>query len=251
MHSEYRHREHSLLTSLDPRTLLIAATGAAFIISFISNPGPAFLCLAFAVALVAIRGFSTLHLLKHLAMVNVFIAFLWLTVPPTMPGEVIFSLGPLDWSRDGVRLALLVTVKCNAILLSFFALVSGISLPRIGYALERLHVPAKLVFLFLFTCRYIHVVGEEWQRLQTAAKLRGFVPRNTLHTYRTIANMFGLTFINAVDRSRRIHEAMVVRGFTGVFNTVAELKSGAADYRFALPFFLVLGGILFFDLSVK
>ena len=251
MITEYHHRERSLFASLDPRTLLVAATGAAFVFSFIQNLTPAFLCLAFSLVLAATRGFSALHLLKRLAVVNIFIAFIWLTVPLTIPGECIVSVGSLAWSREGVQLALLVTVKCNAILLSFFALVSGMSLPRIGYALERMHVPDKLVFLFLFTCRYIHVVGEEWQRLQVAAKLRGFVPRSTLHTYRTIGNMFGLTFINAVDRSRRIYEAMVIRGFTGEFNTVTELKSTTADYRFAILFFVALGGLLFFDLRLR
>ena len=53
-------------------------------------------------------------------------------------------------------------------------------------ALDRLGAPPRLVFLFLFTYRYLHVLTGEWQRLLTAAKLRGFIPRTNMHTYRTL-----------------------------------------------------------------
>lgn len=247
MTTERRIAKQSPFHKLDPRTPLIAATGAAFCFSFVQTLRAACVCLAFGLALAVAARLPALPLLKRLAMVNVFVLFIWLTVPLTMPGESVAGLGPLRWSADGVGLALRVTVKCNAILLSFLALAGGISLSRIGCALERLRVPAKLVFLFLFTSRYIHVVGEEWRRLQTAAKLRGFVPRNSPHTYRTIGNMFGLTFVNAVDRSRRIYEAMLLRGFGGRFHTVAELRATAADAWFAALFFAALAGIMFLD----
>lgn len=240
----------SVLDRLDPRALLVAATGAAFCFSFVQSLRVSCFCLVFSLVLAAAARLSVGSLARHLAVVNVFILFIWLTVPLTMPGESVAALGPLSWSRDGVRLALLVTVKCNAILLSFLALTDGISLQQIGCALERLRVPAKLVFLFLFTCRYIQIIGEEWQRIQTAAKLRGFVAKNSLHTYRTVANMLGLTFINAIDRSRRIYEAMLLRGFNGTFYTVTELKGTTADVLFALAFYMVLGLLLYWDIYV-
>jgi cobalt/nickel transport system permease protein len=226
---------------------LVSAAGAAFCFSAIRGLAPSCLCLAFGAALAALRGFPVLPLLKRLAAANVFVLFIWLTVPPTLPGEAVAVLGPLAWSREGVALAALITVKSNAILLSFLALLSGTSLPLVGCALERLRAPAKLAFLFLFTCRQIQVVGEEWQRLWTAAKLRGFVPRNSPHTYRTIGNLLGLLFVNAADRSRRMHEAMLLRGFEGRFHSATELKGSPADRRFALAFFAVLAGLLLLD----
>jgi cobalt ABC transporter, permease protein CbiQ len=238
----------SVFDRFDPRALLVAATGAAFCFSFVQSLRVSCFCLAFSLMLAAIARLSVRSLARNLAVVNVFIVFIWLTVPLTMPGESIAALGPLHWSSDGVRLALQVTVKCNAIMLAFLALADGISLQRIGCALERLRVPDKLVFLFLFTCRYIQIIGEEWQRLQTAAKLRGFVPKNSLHTYRTVANMLGLTFINAIDRSQRIYEAMLLRGFNGTFYTVTELKGTAADIVFTLVFYLALGFMLYWDI---
>ena len=244
-------RKPSPIQRRDPGVLLVAATSAAFCFSFVRNLFPSCLCLAFALVLAAVSGLRPLPLAKRLAVANIFVLFIWLTVPLTMPGHSLASFGPLTWSREGVGLALLVTLKCNAIVVTFFALVGGIGLPRVGCALERLRVPAKLVFLFLFTCRYIHVVGEEWRRLRTAAKLRGFVPRNSFHTYRTIANMLGLTFVNAVDRSRKIYEAMLLRGFNGTFHTVAEFRRTPADIRFLILFLVVAGSFLLLDRCLK
>ena len=241
----------SAFYSLDPRTLILAATGAAICFSLIQNIVPAFVCLALALFMVALGKPPLVPLLKRLAVANFFILFLWATVPLTVPGESIANLGPLSMSREGIALALAVTVKCNAILLCFLVLIADLSIPLIGYSLERLHVPAKLVFLFLFTCRYIHVIGEEWQKLQTAARLRGFVPRTSLHTYRTIGNMLGLTVINSIDRSRRIYEAMLLRGFNGAFHTVAELKTAPGDIFFGASFFIVLACLLAADFCLR
>ena len=236
---------------LDPRTRLLAATGAAFCFSFVQNIAPAWACLGFAAMLVVAGRPPLRTLLKRLAAANLFILFLWLTVPWTVPGESLLVLGSVHLSREGFALAALLTLKCNAILLVFLALVADLSLPLIGCSLGRLRVPDKLVFLFLFTCRYLHVVGEEWRKLQTSARLRGFIPRSSLHTYRTIANMLGLTIINSIDRSRRIYEAMLLRGFDGAFHTVTELKAGPGDRMFAVLFAFTLVCLLSLDRFLK
>ncbi len=236
---------------LDPRSLLVAAAGAAFCFSLVQSMAVSFLCLLLALALAAAGGCPLAAYAKRLAVANFFILFIWLTVPLTMPGESLVTLGPLQPSKEGVRLALLVTIKCNAILVSFLALTAGMSPTLVGHALGRLRMPPKLVFLFLSACRYIHVIREEWQRLQTSAALRGFVPRSSLHTYRTIGNMIGLVFINGIDRGRRVYEAMVLRGFHGAFHTVTELRATRRDSVFSFFFFLfflffgLLGGVLY------
>jgi cobalt/nickel transport system permease protein len=70
-----------------------------------------------------------------------------------MPGETVLTLGPLDFSREGVALAWLVTLKSNAILLAFLGLVTTMDSPTMGHALDRLGVPPKRVVLVRFTSR--------------------------------------------------------------------------------------------------
>ncbi|CAK7058449.1 MAG: hypothetical protein DELT_01315 [Desulfovibrio sp.] len=240
-----------LFCNRDPRTLLLTATGAAVCFSLVQSIPLALACLALALSFTAICKPPLVPLLKRLAVANFFILFLWATVPFTLQGESLATFGPLGVSREGVTLALAVTVKCNAILLCFLTLLSGLSLPQIGHSLERLRVPVKLVFLFLFTCRYIHVIGEEWHTLQTAAKLRGFIPRTSLHTYATIGNMLGLTVVNSIDRSRRVYEAMLLRGFNGTYQTLAEATPARNDVSFTVATFFILFVLLFADVYVR
>jgi cobalt/nickel transport system permease protein len=161
---------------------------------------------------------------KRIFAANLFLVFLWGTIPFTVSGEVIFQFSVIAISREGVRLALLATLKCNAILLLFMSLLGNMDSQEIGKALIRLRCPVKLIFLFLFTCRYIHVVHAEWLRLYQAALLRGFQPRTSLHSYKTFADMLGLCLVNSIDRAHRIYEAMLLRGFRGTFHTLEDVS---------------------------
>ena len=189
--------------------------------------------------------------LRRLAVVNVFIAFLWLTVPLTSGGDVIAAWGPLEVSRAGVLLTLLVTIKSNAIVMTFLALVATMDSPTIGYALERLRFPSKLVFLFLFTYRYLHVIADEWHKLHGAARLRGFAPKTNMHTYRTFGNMLGMVFVHSFDRSVGVYEAMILRGFSGRFQSVTAFRATSRDAVFAVAAFACMVCLVAFDLYLE
>lgn len=188
------------------------------------------------------------QLSRRVALVNVFLLFLWLTVPLTMPGTPALVLGPLTASHEGIALVWLATLKSNAILLAFLALVATMDSPTMGHALDRLGAPNKLVFLFLFTYRYLHVIADEWQRLTTAARLRGFVPRTGMHTYRTIGNMLAMVLVNSFDRSGRVYQAMVLRGFQGSFVSVARFKARTRDALFAFLWLTAMACLMVMDL---
>jgi cobalt/nickel transport system permease protein len=190
-------------------------------------------------------------LVKRVALVNVFVLFLWLTVPLTMPGEIWARLGPVEVSRQGCLLVWLVTLKSNAILLAFLALVASMDAPTMGHALDRLGVPSKLVFLFLFTYRYLHVIAEEWRRLVTAARLRGFTPKTGMHTYRTVGNLLAMVLVNSFDRAGRVYQAMVLRGFQGQFVSVARFQTRPADALFAIFWTSATAGLMCMDLFME
>lgn len=200
-----------------------------------------------AVAILSLSAPPLGVLCKRVALVNVFIIFLWVIVPLTMPGTPFAALGPLTASREGVALVLLATLKSNAILLTILALVTTMDSPTMGHALDRLGVPSKLVFLFLFTYRYLHVIADEWQRLVTAARLRGFSPRTGMHTYRTIGNLLAMVLVNSFDRSSRVYQAMVLRGFQGRFVSVVRFRAHPKDAVFALLWLAATAGIVLMD----
>lgn len=239
-------RGNTFIHRLDPRVRLLAALAGAVCLAVLQGLGAALAGLGTAALLLILSRPTPGPLFRRLFAVNVFVLFLWLTVPLSMSGPPVATFGPLSISRPGVQLALLVTLKSNAILLLFLALVASMDSPAIGHALERLRFPPKLVFLFLFAYRYVHVIAAEHERLITAARLRGFTPRTNLHTYKTLASILGMVLVKSYDRSVRVYEAMRLRGFQGRFQSVARFSVTAVDAVFLT---VLLFGFLLLTLS--
>jgi len=223
----------SFLHRADPRAKLVAAAVLSGILAVSPSwPAPALgLCVGAGLALWAgLAGQGVRRcLLRRLLTVNGFVAFLWVFLPFSTPGEAAGHLGPLTATSQGLALALLVTLKTNAIMLAFLALVATSEAAALGQAMHRLRVPPKLVFLFLFTYRFIHVIADEQQRLLTAARLRGFCPRTNLHTYRTLASLAAMVLIGALRRAEMTRRAMLLRGFKGSFATLRQFRLGRGE----------------------
>lgn len=223
---------NTIIHRVDPRFRLAALILGAICLAVLQRAESAAAGLAGSAALLALSRPPVRPLLRRVLAVNLFVAFVWLTVPATMPGEPLAALGPLRLSRQGVELAALVTLKSNAILLLGVALAATMPSSTLGHALHKLRCPSKLVFLFLFTYRYIHVIAQEHQRLSTAARLRGFVPRTSLHSYRTVSRILGMVLARSHDRAMRVYEAMILRGFDGSFRSVAAFQALRGDGLF-------------------
>ncbi|MFH0826108.1 MAG: cobalt ECF transporter T component CbiQ [Pseudomonadota bacterium] len=169
----------------------------------------------------------------RLAPVNAFVLFMWLVLPFTTPGETIFAVGPLSVQREGVISVLLITLKSNSIMLMVIALLGTSQIFTLVHALSHLWVPDKLVHLFFFCFRYVHVIHDEYHRLTNAMKMRGFRPRTDMHTYRAYGYLVGMLLVRSFDRSRRILEAMKCRGFKGKFYILHHYRMKHFDYALA------------------
>ena len=78
--------------------------------------------------------------------------------PFHLPRRGALSPGPFNAAREGVALAAQITLKSNAIVIAFMALVATMPFATAGHALHRLGVPDKIVHLLLMTYRYIFVL---------------------------------------------------------------------------------------------
>lgn len=219
----------SLLHKADPRAKILGAAALTLAVALAQGFHAALPGLALGVLLAAVSRPRAGKLAARLLAVNGFILFLWIALPPTMPGKEIASLGPFSLSLEGVETAALITIKCNAIVLMLVALVATSTVPDLGRAMLRLRVPAKLCFLLLFCYRYLDVMACEYKRLARAAKARCFEPRTSLHTYRSYANLVGMVLVRSLDRSKRVYQAMLLRGFDGRFHSLAARRAGSAD----------------------
>lgn len=223
----------SIFHRLDPRVKCVAAFALSCIVAVSTQMQVAGGALILGVLFALTSRLPMQALLRRLLAVNFFVLFLWIVLPFTYPGDMAGEVAGLPVSAQGVQMALMVTLKSNAIVLLFITLVATSNAAAIGHALCCLRVPRKLVFLFLFTYRYVHVLVKEYERLKMAASLRGFVPRTGMHTYRTVANMLGMVILCSLDRSQRVYQAMLLRGFDGNFHSLCPLRMHTADSVFA------------------
>ena len=168
--------------------------------------------------------------LLRLAIVNGFTLFLWLFLPFTTPGETIYAIGPFTIQREGVYQALLITLKSNSIILMALALLGTSQIFTLVHAMSHLWVPDKLVHLFFFCFRYIHVIQDEYHRLNNAMKMRGFKPKTNIRTYRAYSYLVGMLLIRSFNRSKRILQAMRCRGFKGKFYILHHYEMKRYDY---------------------
>ncbi len=222
----------SLLHRTDPRFKIVAAIALTLVIALSESMGSAAFGLGVSLVLLAIARLDFRQVLWRLLLVNTFIAFLWVMLPFTYPGDTIWAAGPLKISREGVALAFLITVKANAVIILFISLLSTSTVADLGHALESLGVPSKLCLILLFSYRYIAVVNEEYQRLARAARFRCFRPASNMHTYRTFAHLFGMTLVKSWTRAERVGQAMRLRGFNGRFYSLYEPHATAGDFIF-------------------
>lgn len=234
-------RGATLMHALDPRGKLAACLALSLVAAVATRPEAPLVVLAAGGGLTALSRPPLRLLAKRLGAVNVFVLFLWLVLPVTAPGETWLRVWGVAVTHQGVALAGLITLKTNAIFLCILSLVATTPGPALAQAMAALRVPDKFAFLFLFAYRYLHVIAEEYGRLVTAARLRGFVPATNWHTYRAKAALVAMVLVKSFDRSQRVYQAMVLRGFTGTFPSLDGLSAGRRDVVFGVFAVVTLG----------
>lgn len=223
----------------DARVKIIGATSISLVLALSSSFATAGVgCLICSFLLILSKPGPFLAL-KRIGSVNIFTLFLLITLPFTYGGEETVHLQFFHFSMEGLRMACLITLKSNGILFCLLALLATSTTVDLGHALEKLHMPRKLIFLLLFSYRQLFVIHQEYLRLQRAAKLRGFIPVNSLHTYRTYSYLFAMTLVKSWNRAERVQQAMVLRGFSGRLIPLNQPQPTTADYYFLIILLLI------------
>jgi len=210
-------RGKSIFHAMDPRVKILVALGFSVVMAVANRPLTLEMGSAFAVFLVLLARLNLRQVAVRLLVVNTFVAFLWIFLPFSFPGTPVFTLWGLQVTREGITACVQITVKSNAIVLASMALLSTSTVFGLVHGLHHLKVPEKLVHLFFFSFRYIHVIHMEYHKIIDAMKARGFEPDTSLKTYKAYAYLIGTLFLKSSERSKRIYQAMICRGFDGTF----------------------------------
>lgn len=227
-----------VLRGIDPRVRIIAVTVFAVVVVGCHTLFALALGLAMSLGLLILARLPVGVMMQRMLAMDGFIVFILLMLPFTVPGDAIFSLWGFPASRQGLLQAVEIALKANAVVLALMTMVGTMSTVTLGHALHRLRLPDKFVHLLLFTVRYIDVLNDEYQRLRTAMKTRGFRPSTSMHTMRSFGYLIGMMLVRALERSERILAAMKCRGFVGQFPLFDTFCIETRDWLFGFAMFL-------------
>ncbi len=232
MHLEEFAEGGSLLHRLDPRVKFITLMPFILLVAVLKGIELPLAGLMVSLVLVSIARLPLKKLMNRLLVVNTFVLLLWFFIPFSYPGRQLLSIGPLSLSQEGLLYVLSITIKTNAIVLATIAVLGTSEIFYLAHALLHLRIPEKLVYLFFFFYRYISVLHEEYTRLRRAMAIRCFHPKSNMHTYRSYAYLVGMLLVRSYERSQRIYQAMLCRGFQGRFPLVRHFRMTGKDILF-------------------
>lgn len=206
-------RHKNALQDFDPRALVLCVLAfAVVVVSYDAQTLAALTPLAvFPLALGRLSGVSAGFLLARVGAALPFAALvgaanLWLDTRTVLYlGAYPVTGGMVSFSSILLRFALTTWAA--------LALAAGLGMDRVCAGLSGLFAPRAFVVQLGLLYRFAFVLAEEGARMNRARQLRSFDGRGLgMGVY---ATMLGQLLLRSLGRARRVHQAMLCRGFTG------------------------------------
>jgi cobalt/nickel transport system permease protein len=233
LHAFDRYQEgYSLIHRLDPRVKV--SLTFLFILSNLLLPDGAWTGFGLAWCLVLLSsqfsglGFS--YTLKR-SLIALPFALAAASVLFALPGTPLaqLTLGPWQLVMTDAGLLRFTSILARSWLSVQVAvlLVATTPFPDLLHALRHLHVPGILISIISFMYRYLFVLSDEALRLirarqarSAAAPGRGKGGGSLPWRARVTGSMVGQLFLRSYERSDRIYNAMLARGYAGSLLTL-------------------------------
>jgi cobalt/nickel transport system permease protein len=229
----------SLIHRLDPRTKVLCTL--AFILAASLLPAGEWLHYALLLLVplfgAALAGVGPLYLLKR-SFIALPFALAAITLPFTVPGPqmTLPIFGGVHVSIEGTVRFFSIVLKSWISVQMAILLVTTTVFPDLLWALRALHIPRPLVSILALMYRYIFVLADEAMRLTRARAARSGISEgrkaggSLVWRGRVTGGMVGNLALRAFERSERIYDAMVARGYTGEIRHFAPPHLHADDH---------------------
>jgi cobalt/nickel transport system permease protein len=256
MHSDAFDRYHdtqSFIHRLDPRVKVVVTL--AFILSNALLPDGAWL--AFGLAWLYLLCANVLSNLGpgftfRRSFVALPFALVAVTVLFSIPGKPLSTFHFIFWDLTITDAGLLrfvsIVIRSWLSVQMAILLVGTARFPDIVHALEHLRVPTILTTIISFLYRYLFVLVDEVFRLLRAREARSAAAAGSrsggsvVWRAQVAGNMAGQLFLRSYERSDRVYNAMLSRGYTGHLMTINPHVLRRVDYvTTALALVCILG----------
>jgi cobalt/nickel transport system permease protein len=215
----------SFVHHLDPRVKVVVTL--LFILSNVLLPDGAWLAFALAWGLIlltsVLAGLGLGYAFKR-SFVAIPFALAAITVVFNLPGQPLFAwkIGPwqlVATDTGMIRFASIVIRTWLSVQMAIL-LTATTRFPELIHALHHLRVPQLLIAIVSFMYRYLFVLTDEAMRLMRAREARSA----------RSATGAGQLFLRSYERSDRIYNAMLARGYSGQFLTLNPHVMGTSDW---------------------
>jgi cobalt/nickel transport system permease protein len=166
-------------------------------------------------------------------------------------GPALTLVGPVRVSLYGLVAAIRLALKALSVLTLMLILLGTTPLPDLLRAAHALCVPGFLVQLVALTFRYLMLLVEEFGRLRTALRVRGFRNRADLHSYRVVGNVTGTLLVRSLERAERVGQALRCRGFDGRFRCLTAFRTRRADVLWFGALVAAAAAVVSWDLLLR
>ncbi len=241
---------------LDPRVKVVVT--AVFILSSVLLPDGAWLAFACSFAFLMVLSWQA-KLGFRFVLTRSLTAFPFVLAAVTavfsVPGEPVLAIKIGPWMLIATDAGIIRFV--SIILRSWLSVQMAIiltattSFPDLIHALRHLRMPGVLVSTIAFMYRYLFVLSDEAVRLLRArdarsARLTGKSGGGSLLWRAQVAgNMAGQLFLRSYERSERIYNAMLARGYRGTLLTLNPHEMGSRDWLLGAVLLAAIAAIQF------
>jgi len=236
---QYRQRE-SMAHRLDPRTKIVVALGLILATALVpAGAFAAYLILYLYLLLAVFAARLDLPYVIKRSFIAIPFALAAITLPFTVPGETLVTLpilGGVTLSVEGTIRFVSILIKSWISVQAAILLVASTPFSDLLWGLRALHVPATLVAIVSFAYRYLFVLSDEALRLMQARSARSAVVEgrrgggSLLWRGKVTGRMVGSLMLRSMERSERIYNAMIARGYQGQMRILKAPRMGRNDY---------------------
>ncbi|MFD2043527.1 cobalt ECF transporter T component CbiQ [Ornithinibacillus salinisoli] len=188
--------------SWESRAKLIAAICYIFGVISLESPHTLFIAYTLALFLFLLIRISFFLLLKRYLIITPFL--LLMTIPLLW-----------QYSVENAIFSIIIIMKAYISMTVITIVLETQSLDDLINGLAGLKLPPILITILILSYRYVFLFLDDIERMITATKSRFFHGGIRINSLKVYGHLIASLLFKAIQRSEKMHEAMVSRGFTG------------------------------------
>lgn len=231
------HARQTWFSRLDPRASLLGVLAFVMTTALLTRTTLLLASAAIAIVFAASSRVSAGHLSRAYLAALPFIL---------MASASVFVFG-------GVERGLNMWMRVSACTLALLTLAAGTETFNLFSGLRRLRVPAVITTLLMLTYRYLILITDEYERMKTARKARGFGGGRhiiDMKGMRVLSFTAGMVLVRSSARAELVYEGLKARGFREDMSMWKRSTIAPIDASFLAIFFTASALLLALQIEV-